>query len=296
MLAEEQTFAQQAPVQEDISALNTSSETKTLEIEQKKESHGPIIAIVLLLIVGLAAGGLIIAYNKGLFNNKKDTNKPTENELMNNVEEPPTETFYTSDGSVVQFSDYSTVELSIKNTVNVTQSNDKMFNTLKTNPATLRFSNSTTYYSLEKNGSLLRITKYTPASNGGVGTSKEIYRETINPVDYTFENGHVGKINPSIQGYVSGNYALLEYTHGTKVGETVIMDKSFNVIQRHKHEAQNYPLATNTAIYYGVINCKGRRSSGEVGPAIETYMLNTTSGEKKYLYNIDFKNESSYCK
>lgn len=297
VLEENQTFTQQEnTVTDNLATLNTSTEQPTLEVKQKKGVNGPAIVIVLLLIVAITAGGFLLAYNNGIFESKKPQ-QPVQDELTNNIEEPPEEIFYTSNGSVVKYSDYSSVEISIKNTVNVVQDNNKTFNTLKENPATLRFSNTGTYYSLEKTGSLLRITKYTPSSNGeGVGSAKEIYRETIANVDYTFENGHVGKISPSIQGYVSGNYVLLEYTHSHKVGETLIMDKSFNVIQRHKHYEQNYPLATNTAIYYGIINCKGRRTDYTEGPAIETYMINTTSGEKTYLYNLDYKNENNHCK
>ena len=294
VLEENQTFTQQENVvAENLSTLNTTEEQPTLEVKQKKGVNGPAIIIALLLIVAVAAGGLILAYNKGLFSPKKPQ-QPIQEEITNNVEEPPAETYYTSNGSVVKYSDYSSLELSIKNTVNITANNNS-FNTLKENPAILRFSNASTYYSLEKTGNLLRITKYVPSSNG-VGSAKEIYRETINGVDVVGENGRVSKINPSIQGYVSGNYVLAEYTHGQKIGETLIMDKSFNVIERHKHYPQNYPLATNTAIYYGVINCKGRRTDYTEGPAIEIYMINTTSGEKTYLYNIDYKNAENYCK
>ena len=160
--------------------------------------------------------------------------------------------------------------------------------------ALFRFGKKNDGYLIEHVGYDMVVSAVADLENPAIKT--EIFRRTYNPTISENDDGSITTYSYMVEGYISNNYLLLKIVNGITDNFFMILDSNMNIIYEGVYYEQSKPQASNTAFFFGALNCNGKKSNNTYGPVIEIYKFDTKTGISSYQYNIDYDNKANVCK
>lgn len=278
-------------------------ETAKKELNKKTFLIVVAVAILLLCITGMVTGGpsklfgkapneiTVPGENEDDPSNKVENPEENENESGENGETEEDESGANEEEEVVEEptspnGNTSVSGGSINDTVvkqeHTQIKNDSEFDTLVENPSTLILSsNQEVAYEVRQDGFALNILQ-----DGNV----------VSYIDMTpTDDEAIDGVAIYATGHISNNYILIKVHKNYDFGDFYILDKNFQIMESGKYDLESEPIITQDAIYFGKVNCNGKRSDNKQGPVVEVFKFDSKKGTKQYRYSIDYNDEFNKC-